>query len=73
MATVSIAHVYPILPLAPGAPIALGALSWAGSLGIGVVTDPASFDADVLAARMELTLSRVSRDRPHEREEESRA
>jgi hypothetical protein len=73
MATVSIAHVYPILPLAPGAPIALGALSWAGSLGIGLVTDPASVDAEVLAARMELTLSRVSRDRPHEREEESRA
>jgi hypothetical protein len=82
MATVSIARVYPILPLAPGAPIALGALSWAGSLGIGLATDPTSFDAEVLAARMELTLSLleaavidggVSRDRPHESEEESRA
>jgi hypothetical protein len=82
MATVSIARVYPILPLAPGAPMALGALSWAGSLGIGLATDPASFDAEVLAARMELTLSLLeppvidggmSRDRPHESEEESRA
>jgi diacylglycerol O-acyltransferase len=82
MATVSIARVYPILPLAPGAPIALGALSWAGSLGIGLATDPASVDAEVLAARMELTLSLleapvidggISRDRPHESEEESRA
>jgi hypothetical protein len=82
MATVSIARVYPILPLAPGAPIALGALSWAGALGIGLATDPAAFDAEVLAARMELTVSLleppvidggISRRRPHESEEESRA
>jgi hypothetical protein len=82
MATISIAQVYPILPLAPGAPIAVGALSWAGSLGIGLATDPASCDAEVLAARIELTLSLLeapvidggdSRDRPHESQEESRA
>ena len=64
MAGVRIARVYPILPLAPGAPLALGALSWAGSLGIGLATDPASLDAHALAARMELTLSRLATDRP---------
>lgn len=64
MAGVRIARVYPILPLAPGAPLALGALSWAGSLGIGLTTDPASLDAHALAARMELTLSRLATDRP---------
>ncbi|WP_328523168.1 wax ester/triacylglycerol synthase domain-containing protein [Kribbella sp. NBC_00359] len=69
---ITIASVYPILPLAPGAPIAAGALSWAGSLGIGLATDPAVIDADVLAARMAHVLN-VSPHRPHEREEETRA
>jgi len=59
MAGVRIAHVYPILPLAPGAPLAVGALSWAGSLGIGVATDPASLDARVLTTRMECTFGRL--------------
>ena len=57
MAGVGIAQVYPIVPLAPGAPLALGALSWAGSLGIAITTDPASFDAAILAARIESTFS----------------
>jgi len=57
MAGVGIAQVYPILPLAPGAPLAVGALSWAGSLGIGITTDPASLDAAILAARIESTFS----------------
>ncbi|MFG1817895.1 wax ester/triacylglycerol synthase domain-containing protein [Kribbella sp. NPDC049174] len=57
MAGVGIARVYPILPLAPGAPLAVGALSWAGTLGIGITTDPASLDAAVLAARIESTFS----------------
>jgi diacylglycerol O-acyltransferase len=57
MAGVGIAQVYPILPLAPGAPLAVGALSWAGSLGIGITTDPAAFDAAVLAARIESTFN----------------
>ena len=39
-------RVHPILPPAPGIPLTIGALSWAGSLGITVVTD-----ADVLDAR----------------------
>jgi diacylglycerol O-acyltransferase len=69
---VTIASVHPILPLAPGSPLVVGALSWAGSLGIGVATDPAVFDAGVLAARIERVLD-VLPERPHEREEESRA
>jgi diacylglycerol O-acyltransferase len=36
-----LAGVYPILPLAPRVPIAVGALGWDGVLSIGVATDPA--------------------------------
>jgi hypothetical protein len=43
-------HVVPILPLAPDAPLALGALSWAGQLGIGLMVDPMFLDAHALAA-----------------------
>jgi hypothetical protein len=68
---VTIASVYPILPLAPGSPLAVGALSWAGSLGVGLATDPAVFDAGVLAAWIERFVD-VSVERPHEHEEESR-
>jgi diacylglycerol O-acyltransferase / wax synthase len=49
---VPLEQVYPILPLAPGAPLALGALSWHGVLGIGLATDPRTLDADALAARI---------------------
>jgi len=69
---VAIASVYPILPLAPGSPLVVGALSWAGSLGIGVATDPEVFDAGVLAVRIKQVLD-ASLEWPHEREEESRA
>ena len=43
-----LAGVYPILPLAPRAPIAVGALGWDGVLSVGVATDPA-FVADPAA------------------------
>lgn len=36
-----LAGVYPILPLAPRVPIAVGALGWDGVLSVGVATDPA--------------------------------
>jgi hypothetical protein len=49
---VPLEQVYPILPLAPGAPLALGALSWHGVLGIGLTTDPDTLDAGALAARV---------------------
>ncbi len=48
--------VYPILPLAPGTPLAMGALSWGGAFGIGLATDPSMLDAaavaDVIRARL---------------------
>ena len=39
---------YPILPLAPGTPLAMGALTWGGDLGIGLATDPSMLDAAAL-------------------------
>ena len=72
IAGVPLADTYPILPLAPGAPIALGALSWAGRLGIGIASDPELVDADALASRMREALAHLSVERPHEREEQSR-
>jgi hypothetical protein len=52
LAGVPLEQVYPILPLAPGAPLAVGALSWHGVLGIGLATDPDILDATALAARI---------------------
>jgi hypothetical protein len=53
LAGTPLAGVYPILPLAPRAPIAVGALGWDGVLSVGVATDPALIeDASVLAAAM---------------------
>jgi hypothetical protein len=52
MADVVMAEVYPVLPLAPGAPFVLGALSWNGVLGLGLATDPALVDADRVSAAM---------------------
>lgn len=49
--------VYPILPLAPGAPIALGALSWHGVLGLSVAADPDLVDAHVLLDHLSHTLT----------------
>jgi hypothetical protein len=41
--------VYPILPLAPGAPLAVGALGWYGVLHVALCADPALVDdADTL-------------------------
>ncbi|HEU4568066.1 MAG TPA: phosphatase PAP2 family protein [Marmoricola sp.] len=77
---------YPILPVAPGTPLALGALSWSGVLGISMATDPAMLDAAAMAARMDATLKRLavpsesgpgaapgSGQRPLEGEEQARA
>lgn len=41
--------VYPILPLAPGTPLSLGAMSWGGRMGIGLATDPVMLDAQAVA------------------------
>ena len=45
--------VYPILPLAPRAPLAVGALGWDGVLSVGVAADPAlAPDVDALGEAM---------------------
>jgi diacylglycerol O-acyltransferase len=53
LAGAPLAGVYPILPLAPRAPLAVGALGWDGVLSVGVATDPALIaDPAALAAAM---------------------
>jgi hypothetical protein len=69
---------YPILPLVPTTPLAVGALSWTGVLGIGLATDPQLVDGAALARHLDDTLSRlretaVSGRGPLEGEEEARA
>lgn len=54
---VPIEVVYPILPLAPGAPIALGALSWHGVLGISMAADPDLVDPHFMLKHLTDTLT----------------
>jgi diacylglycerol O-acyltransferase len=56
-----LAGVYPILPLAPRVPIAVGALGWDGVLSVGVATDPALIaDAEPLGDAMKLVFGELS-------------
>ena len=50
---------YPILPLVPGTPLAVGALSWSGVLGIGLATDPELIDGTALAAHVDRALRKL--------------
>ena len=44
---------YPIVPLAPGSPLAVGALGWHGVLHVGITADPALLDdADAFGAAL---------------------
>lgn len=53
LAGAPLVEVYPVLPLAPGAPLAVGTLGWAGTLYVGICADPALVaDARELAAGM---------------------
>ena len=66
------------LPLVPTTPLAVGALSWTGILGIGLATDPQLLDGGELARHLDATLARlrgnvVSGRGPLEGEEEARA
>jgi hypothetical protein len=54
-------EVYPVLPVAPGTPLALGALSWSGSLGLGFATDPAMLDPEAFAAAVRARVDRLRR------------
>lgn len=53
--------VYPVLPLAPGAPLALGALSWHGILGVSLAADPDLVDPHPLLAHLTATLAGLAR------------
>lgn len=67
-------RVLPILPVAPGAPISLGALSWSGVLGFGIAADPGLVDAAALGRRIEERVAElVSGGGPGEGEEEASA
>jgi WS/DGAT/MGAT family acyltransferase len=55
-----LASVVPILPLAAAAPLAVGALGWNGSLGIGVATDPTVLSAAQLCAHIEAVMHELA-------------
>jgi len=65
MAGSDMAAVYPILPLAPGAPLVVGALGWDGTLFVGISADPALVaDADALGATIRAVLDELGRAAP---------
>jgi hypothetical protein len=65
MAGSDMAAVYPILPLAPGAPLVVGALGWDGTLFVGISADPALVaDADALGAAILAVLDELGRAAP---------
>jgi hypothetical protein len=65
VAGVPIVGSFPLLPLAPGAPLAVGALGWHGQLCVGIATDPATIpDAEAFAAALRDALEQLSRAAP---------
>lgn len=60
LAGARLTDVIPILPLAPGAPLAVGALGWNGRLGVGVATDPAVVSADEVCAELEAVVAELA-------------
>lgn len=65
MAGSDMAAVYPILPLAPGAPLVVGALGWDGTLYVGISVDPALVaDADALGVAIRAVLDELGRAAP---------
>jgi hypothetical protein len=58
-------RVYPVLPLAPGAPLAIGAIGWDGMLFLGVSVDPSvGVPAVRLAAAAREALADLTAARP---------
>jgi hypothetical protein len=54
-------EVYPVLPLAPRAPLAVGVIGWDGTLFVGVSVDPALVDdADRFVLALRATLDELS-------------
>jgi hypothetical protein len=65
MAGVPIVGSFPVLPLAPGAPLAVGALGWHGQLCVGIATDPAVIpDAEAFAAALRDAFEQLRRAAP---------
>jgi hypothetical protein len=54
----------PLLPLAPGTPLAVGALSVGRVLHVGIATDPALLPADGLGTALADTLRELQRSAP---------
>lgn len=50
---------FPLVPVAPGAPVALGALSWGRDMCLGLSLDPAFGSADEVLAEIVAELSRL--------------
>jgi hypothetical protein len=66
----------PILPVAPGAAMSLGALTWSGRVGLGVATDAALVDAAAVAVAVPDALAELlgsAGRRPGEDEEQAGA
>ncbi len=57
-------EVVPILPLAPGAPLCVGALGWNGQFGVGVTTDPTVLSASRLCADVQAVLAELAEAEP---------
>ncbi|HEY3528038.1 MAG TPA: phosphatase PAP2 family protein [Nocardioides sp.] len=55
---------YPILPLAPGTPLAMGALTWGGAFGIGLATDPVMLDAQAVVDALRDRLADLADEAP---------
>ncbi|HET8559938.1 MAG TPA: phosphatase PAP2 family protein [Marmoricola sp.] len=56
---VPVHHTYPVLPVAPGTPLSMGALSWSGTLAFGAATDPQLLDASALTGHIAAALLRL--------------
>ena len=57
LAGAPITEVYPIVPLAPRVPLALGSLSWGATMFLGVSIDRALVDVDGFTAAFRATLA----------------
>jgi hypothetical protein len=64
MAGVPIEDVVPVIPLAPGTALAVGALSWGDQLGIGLVTAGDDLDARALSQGMRRVLDDLAAPPP---------
>nr|WP_019929251.1 wax ester/triacylglycerol synthase domain-containing protein [Nocardia sp. BMG111209] len=59
LANAAVAQVFPILPPASGVPLVVGALSWAGRLGLGISADPELVDPTGFAAELPTVLAEL--------------